>query len=60
MRTGTSPDYAVQRVKEHLVHFLSLHEQLTTTRINEKDLIDLESRDNLFPDVDYRYWGSKA
>ena len=60
LRTGTSPEYAVQRVKEHLVQFLNLHEQLTTTRINERELFTLEARDNLFPAIDYRYWGARA
>ncbi len=60
LRTGTSPEYAVQRVKEHLVQFLNLHEQLTTTRINEKELFALEARDNVFPGIDYRYWGART
>ncbi len=34
MRTGTSPDYARKRVKDHLLRFIALHEQLTTTRID--------------------------
>ena len=29
LRTGTNPDYARRRVKEHLLRFLSLHEQIT-------------------------------
>ena len=56
LRTGTSPDYARRRVKEHLLNFLALHEQLTATRIDEPWLVALEARDNLFPDLDYRYW----
>ena len=59
LRTGTSPDYAARRVKEHLLRFLSLHEQLTTTRINEKQLCQLEAQDNIFPDLNYRYWQAK-
>jgi len=56
LRTGTSPDYARQRVKNHLLRFIALHEQLTTTRIDEKWLGRIEWLDNIFPDVDYRYW----
>ncbi len=56
MRTGTSPDYARQRVKDHLLRFIALHEQLTTTRIDEAWLGWVETVDNLFPDIDYRYW----
>jgi 1,4-alpha-glucan branching enzyme len=56
LRTGTNPDYASGRVRDHLLRFIALHEQLTTTSVDEAWLADLESRDNLFPDLDYRYW----
>ncbi len=56
LRTGTSPDYARKRVKDHLLHFIALHEQLTGTGVDEKWLGELESRDNLFPEINYRYW----
>jgi len=56
LRTGTSPDYARKRVKDHLLRFISLHEQLTTTKIDEAWLTRIESMDNIFPDVNYRYW----
>ena len=56
LRTGTSPDYARKRVKHHLLRFLALHEQLATTRIDQKGLGRVEWLDNIFPDVNYRYW----
>jgi 1,4-alpha-glucan branching enzyme len=56
LRTNTSPDYARRRVREHLLHFIALHEQLTTTGIDEPWLRDLETRNNLFPALDYRLW----
>ena len=56
LRTGTSPDYARKRVKDHLLRFISLHEQLTATKIDEVWLMQIESMDNIFPDVNYRYW----
>jgi 1,4-alpha-glucan branching enzyme len=56
LRTGTSPDYARRRVKDHLLRFIALHEQLTQTRVDERWLTEIESRDNIFPDVNYRYW----
>jgi 1,4-alpha-glucan branching enzyme len=56
LRTGTSPDYARKRVKDHLLRFIALHEQLTMTRVDEAWLTRIESMDNLFPDIDYRYW----
>ena len=56
LRTGTNPGYATQRVKDHLLRFIALHEQLTTTSVDEVWLTDIESKDNIFPDIDYRYW----
>ncbi len=56
LRAGTSPDYARRRVKDHLLRFIALHDQLTATSVDEKWLAEAESRDNLFPDVDWNYW----
>jgi 1,4-alpha-glucan branching enzyme len=56
LRTGTSPDYARKRVKDHILRFIALHEQLTTTMIDERWLTQIEAMDNIFPDIDYRYW----
>jgi len=56
LRAGTSTEYARRRVKEHLLRFISLHDQITATGIDEKWLGEIESRDNLFPDVDWNYW----
>lgn len=56
LRTGTSPDYARKRVKDHLLRFIMLHDQLTGAGIDEPWLAQIEWRDNLFPAIDYRYW----
>jgi len=56
LRAGTSPDYARRRVKDHLLRFIALHDQLTATSVDEKWLLEAESRDNIFPDVDWNYW----
>lgn len=56
LRTGTSPEYARKRVTTHLVRFIALHEQLTATHVNELWLAKIESKDNLFPDIDPSYW----
>ena len=60
MRTGTSPEYAARRVQDHLLRFLTLHEQLTTTRVQEPQLAELEAKDNLFPDINPGYWAPKG
>ncbi|MFM1768516.1 MAG: hypothetical protein RJA22_1045 [Verrucomicrobiota bacterium] len=58
LRSGTSPEYARRRVKDHLLRFIALHEQLTVTRVDEPWLANIEAMDNLFPDLDYRHWAS--
>jgi 1,4-alpha-glucan branching enzyme len=57
IRTGTSPDYARKRILEHLSSFAQLYEQLKPGGVvNEAALGELEAKDNLFPDLDYRHW----
>lgn len=56
LRTGTSPEYASKRVKEHVLRFTSLHSQLTQKSVDEASLGKLEWMDNIFPEVNYRNW----
>jgi len=52
--TGTHVGYAVKRTKEHLLRFATLYEQIKQNAIDESWLSDIESKDNVFPDIDYR------
>lgn len=56
LRTGTSPEYARKRVKDHLLRFIALHDQLLNNRLDETWLLEIEARDNVFPNLNYRYW----
>jgi 1,4-alpha-glucan branching enzyme len=56
LRTGTSPDYARRRVKDHLLRFLRLYEMLFDGTVDEAWLARVEWQDNLFPQVEWRYW----
>ena len=56
MRTGTSPDYARKRVKDHLLRFLTLYDQLKKRKVDEKWLREIEHRDNLFREINCAYW----
>jgi len=56
MKTGTAREYATKRTIDHLARFNCLHDQLATNRIDEEFLRDCESRDNLFPNVNWRYY----
>lgn len=57
LRTGTSPEYARKRVTEHLLRFSKIYEQVTGGRIDADWLSQVESQDNIFPELDYRYFG---
>jgi 1,4-alpha-glucan branching enzyme len=59
LHTGTSPDYATHRVKEHLNRFIALYEQINRHEIDEPWLARIEWMDNLFPNVNYKYWASR-
>jgi 1,4-alpha-glucan branching enzyme len=56
LRTGTNPDYARRRVKEHLLRFIALHEQLTALTIDEAWLAQVAAADNLFPALEVGYF----
>jgi 1,4-alpha-glucan branching enzyme len=54
MGTGTHTSYAVKRTKDHLLRFNRLYEEIKSNSIDVDWLADIESKDNLFPDIDYR------
>ena len=54
MGTGTHTSYAVRRTKEHILRFTRLYEEIKSNSIDENWLCDIEYKDNIFPDIDYR------
>jgi 1,4-alpha-glucan branching enzyme len=56
MKTGTAPEYATKRTIDHLARFNRLHDQFVTNQVDEEFLRDCEWRDNLFPNVNWRYY----
>jgi 1,4-alpha-glucan branching enzyme len=56
LHTGTSPEYARERVKTHLLRFNSIYEQLKADKVDEEELAEAEGSDNVFPDVNVGYW----
>jgi 1,4-alpha-glucan branching enzyme len=56
MKTGTAVRYAVDRVKAHLARFRRLDREISAGWLDEGWLRDLEWRDNLFPEIDYRVY----
>ncbi len=56
MKTGTAREYAAKRVTDHILRFNRLYDQLTAGTVDENFLSDCEARDNLFPNVNWRYY----
>src|SRR2546427_2449700 len=56
IKTGTAREYATKRVTDHLLRFNRLHEQFTSGTLDEDFLSNCEWRDNLFPDLNWRYY----
>jgi 1,4-alpha-glucan branching enzyme len=56
MKTGSHVEYAERRTKEHLLRFTKLFEDIKANHIDEMWLTDLEYKDNIFPDIDYRVY----
>ena len=54
MGTGTHTSYAVKRTKDHLLRFTRLYEDIKANSIDESWLSDIEYKDNIFPNIDYR------
>src|SRR5215472_11345896 len=56
MKTGTAREYAAKRASDHLARFNRLHDQFVTNSLDEEFLRDCEWRDNIFPNVNWRYY----
>ncbi|MBU3759544.1 MAG: DUF1957 domain-containing protein [Candidatus Omnitrophica bacterium] len=59
MHTGTMVPYAVKRTRDHLLNFTRLYEDLLSGKIDEQWLGSIESRNNIFPRIDYRVYCAK-
>ena len=56
MKTKTAREYATKRTIDHIARFNRLHDQFAANEVDEKFLADCEWRDNLFPNVNWRYY----
>ncbi|MDI6757055.1 MAG: DUF1957 domain-containing protein [Endomicrobiia bacterium] len=54
MTTGTMVEYAMKRTVGHIRRFTKLYEQVRDRSIDGAYVAELERRDNIFPDIDYR------
>jgi 1,4-alpha-glucan branching enzyme len=58
MKTGSMVPYATKRTNEHITRFDRLYKDLLVDTVDEPYLAEIERRDNLFPDVDYRVYAT--
>ncbi len=56
IKTGTAVEYAYRRIKDHLARFYYLEQVIRNNRIDKRKLIALEVMDNIFPDINCRYF----
>jgi 1,4-alpha-glucan branching enzyme len=56
MKTGTMVSYAIKRTKDHLLRFDKLYHSIKANQIDEAWLRDIEQKDNLFPNINYRLY----
>ena len=52
----TAKEYASKRSMEHLLRFNRLSDELAKNRVDKEFLPDCERRDNLFPNLNWRYY----
>jgi len=67
MKTGTTVPYATKRINQHILQFNKIYDDLRANKLQATAphdsatvqwLADLESRDNIFPNIDYRIYAS--
>jgi 1,4-alpha-glucan branching enzyme len=57
MKTGTAKEYATRRTLDHLARFNRLHDEFVAkSDVDQEFLRNCEGRDNLFPNVNWRYY----
>ncbi len=55
---GTTVEYASRRFRSHIHRFNLIAEQLESGNFNEELLAEIENRDNIFQEIDYRVYRS--
>ncbi len=60
MTVGTAKSYSTKRFINHVHRFMGLYDQIMGNKIDENYLKDIELKDNIFPDIDYRDYSSKT
>ena len=53
---NTMVDYAHRRIKDHIGRFTRLYNELNSGKNDRKFLSEIEEKDSVFPDIDYRIY----
>ena len=56
MFTGTMVGYAHKKISDHVHRLFKIYEDFKNGRIDEGWLNEIESRDNIFPEIEYRMY----
>ena len=56
MTTGTMVEYAQKRTRDHVNNFTGLYNQINGNSIDEGYLWHLESKNNIFPNINYKVY----
>lgn len=59
MKTGTMVDYAVNMTKLYITRFTDLYNAIKNRDLNEEWLSELEFRDDIFPEIDFRIYADR-
>jgi 1,4-alpha-glucan branching enzyme len=57
---GTTVEYSSRRFRSHIHRFSLLAEQIESGNIGEELLAEIESRDNIFQEIDYRIYKTRT
>ena len=58
MKVGDTASYGIRRTKDHILRFTRLYQEIKDSRIDGGCLEEIEGRDNIFPEIDYRVYRS--
>ena len=56
MFTGTMVGYAHKNISDHIHRLFKLYEDFKNGMLDESWVAEIESRDNIFPEIEYRMY----
>jgi 1,4-alpha-glucan branching enzyme len=59
LNAGTATGYAIKRIEDHICRFTYLYQSALSGRIAEHRLQEIEDKDRIFQDIDYRVYRSR-